>query len=61
MITLFILALVGTALMFAAVPVVAFALMLETCAERADAARSDAPRAQPRRSRRDLVRLASAA
>jgi hypothetical protein len=35
MITLFFLALVSTALMLLAVPVVAYALMLETCRERA--------------------------
>jgi hypothetical protein len=34
MITLFIIALAGTGITFAALPVVAFALMLETCAQR---------------------------
>jgi hypothetical protein len=35
MITLFVMSLVGAGFVFAAVPVVGFALMLETCAERA--------------------------
>jgi hypothetical protein len=61
MITLFVLALVGMGLTFAAVPVVVFALMLETCAERANGAKKAA--GSPRRSpeRRGMIRLASAA
>ncbi len=39
MITLFVMGLVGTGFVLAAVPVVGFALMLETCSERAAEAR----------------------
>jgi hypothetical protein len=55
MITLFIIGLAGTGIAFAAVPVIAYALMLETCADRAAvSARSAvtaarAPRASSRR------------
>jgi hypothetical protein len=55
MITLFIIGLAGTGFAFAAVPAVAYALMLETCAERAAASAraaatpGRAPRSLPRR------------
>lgn len=62
MITLFILGLVGTGIAFAAVPVVAFSLMLETCAQRtAENERREMETVRPPRNVLGERRLALAA
>lgn len=61
MITLFVMALVGMGITFAAVPVVAFALMLETCAERGATPRETVVAARGSQQQPEMMRLASAA